>query len=201
MCTCAAELLRGMSAEDRSLVNEVIVPPNPANPLVAAGARLNSETIMARRVNKVTKGGRNEKFSLLVAVGDGNGLLGIGSAKGISYFDARSRAVRRACRDMFFVDRFEERTLFHELEAKTQASKVIIMPAPEGHGVRANATAGALCRMAGIRDIMVKTHGTPNPWAIVEAFKKALEDHQTTEMVALKRGMRVHDVSKRYKEA
>ena len=89
---------------------------------------------------------------------------------------------------------------FHVVQ-KTQASKVIIMPAPEGHGVRANATAGALCRMAGIRDIMVKTHGTPNPWAIVEAFKKALEDHQTTEMVALKRGMRVHDVSKRYKEA
>lgn len=29
-----------------------------------------------------------------------------------------------------------------EVEAKTQASKVIIMPAPSGHGVRANKTAG-----------------------------------------------------------
>jgi len=72
------------------------------------------------------------------------------------------------------------------------------MPAPEGHGVRANATTGALCRMAGIQDIMIKCHGTPNPWAITDAFKKALEAHQTTESVALKRGMRVHDVSERY---
>lgn len=56
--------------------------------------------------------------------------------------------------------------------------------------------------MAGIQDIMIKTHGTPNPWAIVEAFKKALhvESHQTTETIAWKRGKRVHDdiVSKRY---
>merc|ERR1711990_32607 len=112
-----SELLRGMSEDDKDLVIDVEVPPNPANPLVTADARLISETIVARRVNKVTKGGRTEKFSLLVAVGDGAGLLGIVTAKGISYFDARSRAVRRACRDMFFVDRYQERTLYHELEA------------------------------------------------------------------------------------
>jgi len=176
-------------------VIDVKIPHNPANPLIRADAYIHSETIMARRVNKVTKGGRTEKFSLLVAVGDGKGLLGVGTAKGISYFDARSRAVRRACRDMFFVDRFQERTVFHQLEAKTQ---VIVMPAPEGHGIRANATAGALCRMAGIKDVMIKTHGTPNPWAIVAAFKKALEHHNSTEMIALKRGMKIHDVSIRY---
>jgi len=190
------ELLRGMDEEDKKLVLDIAIPHNPANPLIQRDAFINSETIMARRVNKVTKGGRTEKFSLLVAVGDGKGLLGIGQAKGISFFDARSRAVRRAMRSMFYVDRFEDRTVFHEMEAKTQASKVIIMPAPEGHGVRANATAGALCRMAGIRDIMVKTHGTPNPMAIVAAFQKALEGHNSAEMVALKRGMKVHDVRK-----
>jgi len=49
-----SELLRGMSAEDMSLVTDVKVPHNPANPLVTADARLISETIVARRVNKVT---------------------------------------------------------------------------------------------------------------------------------------------------
>lgn len=176
-------------------MTDVIVPNNPANPLIRPDAYIHSETIMARRVNKTTKGGRTEKFSLLVAVGDGQGLVGVGSAKGISFFDARTRAVRRACRDMFFIDRFEERTVFHELEAKTQASKVIIMPAPNGHGLRANETVKAVCRMAGIHDIMVKTHGTPSPWSIVAAMKKAFDGHTTPEDVALRRGMRVHDVS------
>jgi len=192
-----AELLRGMSAEDRKEIIEVEVPPNPANALIRADASLLSETVMARRVNKATKGGRTEKFSLLVVIGDGNGLVGIGTAKGTSYFDARQRAVRRACRDLFFIDRMDDRTLFHELEAKTQASKVIIIPAAEGTGLVANHTTAALCRMAGIKDIIIKTHGTPNPWAILMAFQKALEKHNTPEWVALKRGMRVHDVSKR----
>merc|ERR1712195_325574 len=100
------------------------------------------EAIMARRVNKVTTGGRREKFSVLIAVGDGQGLLGVASAKGTSFFDARKRAFRRACRNMWYVDLCDKRTVWHAVEAKTQASKVIIMPAPAGHGVIANKTTG-----------------------------------------------------------
>merc|ERR1712166_365808 len=189
------ELIRGLSAEDQELVIEVENPPNHSNPLLAPNAAILSEAIMARRVNKVTKGGKREKFSVLLAVGDGHGLLGTGSAKGASFFDARKRAFRRACRNMRFVDRCEERTVWHEVEAKTQASKVIIMPAPSGHGVRANKTTGALCRMAGITDIMIKTHGSPNPWSIVAAMEKALEKMTSPEEMAMMRGMRVHDIS------
>ncbi len=60
------------------------------------------------------------------------------------------------------------------MEAKINAAKVIIMPAPDGLGVRTNATIAALCRMSGIKDIMVKCHGTPNPWAITMAFIKVM---------------------------
>jgi len=191
------ELIRGMSEEDKKLVIDVEIPPNPSNPLIVDGAPILSEAIMARRVNKVTRGGRREKFSVLLAVGDGNGLLGVGSAKGTSFFDARKRAFRRACRSMWYLERCEERTVWHEVEAKTQASKVILMPAPSGHGVRANKTAGALCRMAGITDIMIKTHGTPNPWSICAAMEKALQKLRSPQEMAMMRGMRVHDVSEK----
>ena len=36
------------------------------------------EVVDIRRVTKVTKGGRTLHFSATVAVGDGNGLIGIG---------------------------------------------------------------------------------------------------------------------------
>jgi len=193
------ELIRGMSEEDKKLVIDVTIPPNPSNPLIKEGAPILSEAIMARRVNKVTSGGKREKLSVLIAVGDGNGLLGIGSAKGTSFFDARRRAFRRACRNMWYLDRCEDRTVWHEVEAKTQASKVIIMPAPSGHGVRANKTAGALCRMAGITDVMIKTHGTPNPWSICAAMEKALQKMTSPQEMSMVRGMRVHDISEKMK--
>lgn len=71
------------------------------------------------------------------------------------------------------------------------------MPAPAGHGVIANKTAGALCRMVGINDVMIKTHGTPNPWSIVAAMQKALEKMTSPHEVAMVRGMRVHDISEK----
>merc|ERR1719506_1882191 len=66
------ELIRGMSVEDKKLVIDVKIPPNPSNPLLKEGAPILSEAIMARRVNKVTSGGKREKLSVLIAVGDGN---------------------------------------------------------------------------------------------------------------------------------
>lgn len=191
------ELLRGLSEEDKADIIDIKIPANPSNPLLSPNASIMSEAIMARRVNKVTRGGKREKFSVLLAVGDGQGLLGVGSAKGSSFFDARKRAFRRACRNMWYLDRCEERTVYHEVEAKTQASKVIIMPAPSGHGVRANKTTGALCRMAGLTDIMIKTHGSPNPWSICAAMEKALQQIKSPEEIALMRGLRVYDVSQK----
>jgi len=190
-------MIRNMTAEDKAMLIPIELAPNSGNHLIKDGAKIMSEAIMARRVNKTTKGGRREKFSVLIAVGDGQGLLGVASAKGTSFFDARKRAFRRACRKMWFVDLCEERTVWHMVEAKTQASKVIVMPAPAGHGVIANKTAGALCRMVGITDVMIKTHGTPNPWSIVAAMQKALQKMTNPEEVALVRGMRVHDISQR----
>merc|ERR1712195_12518 len=190
-----AEVIRGMSKEDKELLIDVEVADNPSNHLLIDDANIMSEAIMARKVNKVTKGGRTDKFSVLIAVGDGQGLLGVASAKGTSFFDARKRAFRRACRNMWYVDLCDKRTVWHTVEAKTQASKVIIMPAPAGHGVIANKTTGALCRMMGINDVMIKTHGTPNPWSIVAAMQKALEKLTSPQEVAMVRGMRVHDVS------
>merc|ERR1711957_1008245 len=99
------------------------------------------------------------------------------------------------CRNMWYVDLCDKRTVWHAVEAKTQASKVIIMPAPAGHGVIANKTTGALCRMMGITDVMIKTHGTPNPWSIVAAMQKALEKMTSPQEVAMVRGMRVHDIT------
>lgn len=73
--------------------------------------------------------------------------------------------------------------------------------------------------MAGITDIMIKTHGTPNPWvipldrnhltcaltnrgcwqSICAAMEKALQKMTSPQEMSMIRGMRVHDISEKMK--
>ena len=43
--------------------------------------QLNDRVILIRRISKVTAGGKNLRFNALVAVGDGQGIIGLGLGK------------------------------------------------------------------------------------------------------------------------
>jgi small subunit ribosomal protein S5 len=57
---------------------------------------LESKLIILRRVTKVTKGGKNMKFSALVVVGDRKGKVGFGLRKGLDFQDALAKATKKA---------------------------------------------------------------------------------------------------------
>ena len=95
------------------------------------------EIINIGRVTKVTKGGRHFRFSATVAVGNRNGLVGIGTGKANEVPDAIKKASAAAAKDIVKVSIVDGRTIPHEAYGVEGASKVMLKPAAEGTGVKA----------------------------------------------------------------
>ena len=57
--------------------------------------QFNEEMIELKRVTKVTKGGRHFRFAATMAVGDGKGLIGLGTGKANEVPDAIKKAVQQ----------------------------------------------------------------------------------------------------------
>ena len=93
-----------------------------------------NKLIAVRRVTKVVKGGRTMRLAALMVVGDGKGMLGIGTGKATEIPEAIRKATADAKRNMVQVS-LVGTTIPHEAVGEFGSSKVIIMPASEGTGV------------------------------------------------------------------
>jgi small subunit ribosomal protein S5 len=101
---------------------------------------LQMQVIDVNRTVKVTKGGSLMRFSALVVVGNGDGVVGWAMGKAPEVASAIDKAYARAARSLFFFERFEGHTIFHDASAKFGQSRVNIAPLPSGSGLKANET-------------------------------------------------------------
>ena len=69
------------------------------------------------------------------------------------------------------------------------ASKVVMVPAGPGTGVKAGPGVRDVLECAGIRNILTKTHGSNNPLNLVKATIQGLLELRTREEVAALRGV------------
>jgi small subunit ribosomal protein S5 len=158
----------------------------------APGERaLQMHVVDVNRTVKVTKGGSLQRFSALVVVGNGDGVVGWAMGKAPEVASAIDKAYSRAARSLFFFERFEGHTIFHDASAKFGASRVHIAPLPSGSGLKANATIAAVCRLAGIRDLRAKVLGSHSPHTTLRAVFEALDAVRSPEEVARRRGRTV----------
>ncbi len=127
-----------------------------------------NEIIDIRRVSKVTKGGRNLKFRVTIVIGDRNGHVGVGVGSTTEIPRAIQQAIRDAKKNMIDIP-LNGGTIPHEVIGKFKAGRVLLKPAYPGTGIIAGVTVGALCRLAGIRDILTKSIGTTNPLTLSRA--------------------------------
>ena len=85
-------------------------------------------------------------------------------------------------------------TLHHAVEGRHGASRVIMMPAPEGSGVIAGGPMRAVCDAVGIRNVVAKAYGSTNPYNLVRATLNALENLRSPAEIAAKRGKTVEEL-------
>jgi small subunit ribosomal protein S5 len=127
-----------------------------------------NEIVDIRRVSKVTKGGRNLRFRVTIVVGDRNGRVGVGVGSTREIPRAIHQAIRDAKRNLVRVNR-DGGTIPHEVVGKFKAGRILLKPAYPGTGVIAGVTVGAICRLAGIEDVLTKSIGTTNPLTLSRA--------------------------------
>ena len=154
---------------------------------------LQDRLVGMRRVSKTVKGGRIMKWSALVVVGDGNGLIGFGIGKASETPDAIRKAIADAKKNLFKVSTVGT-TIPHEVVGKFGAAEILLKPAPKGTGVIAGGPVRQVMEAAGIRDIRTKSLRSNNQQNVVTATVEGLKSLRCAEDVARTRGKTVDEI-------
>jgi small subunit ribosomal protein S5 len=149
--------------------------------------------VAVRRSATVVKGGRKFSFSALTVVGDGKGRIGIGRGKAREVPTAIQKAMENARRNLIRID-LNGATLYHPVQARHGASKVIMMPASEGTGIIAGGAMRAVFEVLGVHNVLAKCIGSTNPVNVVRAMLNGLNAMSSPVRIAAKRGKKVSEV-------
>ncbi|MDY6823570.1 MAG: 30S ribosomal protein S5 [Thermodesulfobacteriota bacterium] len=146
-----------------------------------------------KRVAKVVKGGRKFSFSAVVVVGDGNGNVGCGLGKAKEVPEAIRKGAEKAKRSMISVS-LKEGTIPYATTGRFGAGSVLLKPASKGTGLIAGGAVRAVLEAAGVKDILTKCMGTHNSHNVVKATIMGLQQLQSKEQIAARRGIPVEDL-------
>lgn len=163
------------------------------NKIDVSSMELEERVVTIDRVSKTVKGGRIFKFSALVVVGDGNGLVGFGIGKSGEVPDAIRKGIEDAKKNVIKVS-LRGTTIPHEITGKFGAGEVLLMPAPKGTGVIAGGPVRAVVETVGIKDIRTKAIRSNNPCNVVRATINGLSQLRSAEEVAAVRGKTVKEI-------
>ena len=67
--------------------------------------------------------------------------------------------MNRAGRRVVFIDRYEDRTVYHDFFSQFGSSRLFVQQKPPGYGLSAHRLIIAACELVGIKDIRVTIEG------------------------------------------
>ena len=149
--------------------------------------------VYLNRVSKTVKGGRVNKFSALMVVGDEKGRVGFGLGKAAEVPEAIRKGIEDAKKNMSTVS-LSGTTIPHEVIGAFGAGRVLMKPAAPGTGVIAGGPVRAVMEAIGIKDIRTKCLRSNNPTNVVNATVRGLAALRNAEEVAAIRGKTVKEI-------
>lgn len=136
---------------------------------------LKDKLIYINRVAKVVKGGRRFSFTALVAVGDGEGHVGVGKGKANEVPEAIKKGLQTAKKNLIKIP-LVNGTLPHQILGKYGSGRIVMKPAPEGTGIIAGGAVRAIMEVAGVRNVVAKSIRSKNHFNTVNATLQGLKE-------------------------
>jgi small subunit ribosomal protein S5 len=152
---------------------------------------MEERVVKIRRCAAVVKGGRRFSFNALVVVGDRRGRVAWGYGKANEVPPAVEKASKDAQETLKRQKKVQLRgeTIPHRVIGRFGASRVVLVPAGPGTGVKAGPGVRDVLEACGIRNILTKTHGSTNAMNLVKATIDGLLTLRTREEIARLRGV------------
>jgi small subunit ribosomal protein S5 len=130
---------------------------------------LQEEVINVNLVQKQTDAGEKSRFKAIVAVGNRNGYIGLGSGKANQVRNAIEKAAANARLNIIPVKRGcgswecgcgKPHSVPFQVEGKCGGVRVIIVPGPRGLGLVASEVAKVILGLAGVKDVWIRSRGS-----------------------------------------
>ncbi len=130
--------------------------------------------ISIRRVTRVAAGGRRFSFSVALVAGNRKGQVGVGIGKASDTSLAIDKALKNAKKHLIKIPMTKNNSIPYDVEAKYNASRVVIMPA-KGKGIVAGSSVRNVIELAGMNDVTAKIRSrSKNPLNNARVAIKAL---------------------------
>lgn len=135
------------------------------------------KVIDIRRVARVVAGGRRFRFRASLVIGDQKGRVGFGMGKAGDTALAIEKAYHQAKKNLIKIRLNKNGSISSLVSVKKGSAKILIKPAPSGHGLVAGGAARYVLSLAGVKNVTAKIvsrskNKINQAQAAIEALKK-----------------------------